>query len=331
MQNLVFSCDWGTSAFRLKLVDRQTKNIVSELNSDQGTAFLHNLWKQQKSIGQKEFYLEKLKTSISLLSANAGQNPDHIPIVISGMASSSIGLQALPYARLPFSLDGNNARVEKITDTYILNNEIWLISGVCSENDVMRGEETQMVGIATLLRFAEDEESICILPGTHSKHILLKKSGIYDFKTFLTGELFDLIRKHSVISQSVSSPEPDAAYDTEELSAFKTGIRKSGESTLLNTLFSVRTNQLLNDISKVHNFYFLSGLLIGTELRTLNAFKKIKITLCSGSNVNHLYQIALQELDLYKNTYNVPSETMENAAMLGQIKILEKQRLISFQ
>lgn len=328
MQNLVFSCDWGTSAFRLKLVDHHSKNILGELNSDQGTAFLFNEWKLHKSTSQKEFYLEKLKTSIARLSAKTGQNSDHVPVVISGMASSSIGLKELTYATLPFSLDGKNAIVEKITEPSQLRNEIWLISGVRSEHDVMRGEETQIIGISTLLHFSQDEVSVCILPGTHSKHIILTKSGIVDFKTFMTGELFDLLRKHSVISQSVSIPERDIEYNSDTLTAFKNGIRKSSESNLLHILFSVRTNQLLNDISKEHNYYFLSGLLIGTELRTLNTYKKIKITLCSGSNVNHLYQIALQELNLYKNTFDIPSETMENAAMLGQIKILENQRLI---
>jgi 2-dehydro-3-deoxygalactonokinase len=327
MQDLVFSCDWGTSVFRLKLIDQHSKSIVSELNADLGTAFLYNEWKQRVSTGQKDFYLEKLKSAIDYISTKTGKNLDGVPVIISGMASSSIGLKELPYAGLPFSLDGKNAWVEQVSEKKILNNEIWLISGVRSENDVMRGEETQMIGIASLLPYAEDEVTVCILPGTHSKHIILKKSGITDFKTFLTGELFDLIGKHSVISQSVSLPKHDAEMGAEDLSAFKNGISKSGESNLLNTLFSVRTNQLLNYISKEHNYYFLSGLLIGTELRTLFAYKRIRITLCSGSNLSHLYQIALQELDLYKNTFNIPSETMERAAMLGQLKISETQIL----
>src|SRR3546814_14199624 len=84
------------------------------------------------------------------------------------MASSSLGIEELPYATLPFSLSGNGAVTRKFEASADFPHEILLISGLRSEQDVMRGEETQLLGLAAQGMLPADN-AICLFPGTHSK------------------------------------------------------------------------------------------------------------------------------------------------------------------
>src|SRR5205085_11075608 len=120
-----------------------------------------------------------------------------------GMASSSIGMKELPYADLPFLLDGHSAYSEWINGGPVIANPILLISGVQHAGDVMRGEETQLTGVSSMTD-APDGDMLYIFPGTHSKHITVINNRITYFSTFMTGEVFDLLVKHSILSQAVT-------------------------------------------------------------------------------------------------------------------------------
>lgn len=125
-----------------------------------------------------------------------------IPILLSGMASSSIGIRELPYAQLPASLNGENLIIENISSNLELQNEVFLISGLEKPGDVMRGEETQAIGWK-YSSFDASSNCVLIVPGTHSKHITICDDRIVDFKTFMTGEIFELLTSHSILSDSV--------------------------------------------------------------------------------------------------------------------------------
>jgi 2-dehydro-3-deoxygalactonokinase len=203
--------------------------------------------------------------------------------------------------------------------------EIILISGVQSAHDVMRGEETQLIGIWSLLmdRGSQPKEAIIIFPGTHSKHVYIKDGQLIQFKTFMTGEMYQVIGNHSILKDSVKmhdEPEPSAA----DTAAFKTGIKDSGKSSILNGLFTVRTNQLFNRLNKTRNAFYLSGLLIGSELNDLVKKQDCPVFLCSGKNLYGLYKIALEELDLSERTTFISTDLVEKAAMTGQ-KIIYDQ------
>ena len=178
MEKQFISVDWGTSNFRLRLVEYPSLEIIEELKSPQGIKKTYLQWTDSGQ-DKESFYLEFLQQQILKLTSVI--LPD-CQVVISGMSSSSIGLRELPYATLPFQLDAKDLTVETIIHEHFPYT-IKLISGVKNQADVIRGEEIQLIGLAGNI----DHEivSVYILPGTHSKHMYCKEGLVVDFKNLL--------------------------------------------------------------------------------------------------------------------------------------------------
>ena len=243
------------------------------------------------------------------------------------MASSSIGIADLPYAPLPFMLDGSQAKTIELPATTEFPYTMVLISGVHGDNEVMRGEETQLVGIWSLLANTGNRpvEAIVILPGTHSKHIYVKNEQLVQFSTFMTGELYQLLATYSILKDSVKVNETTELSLVNEI-AFRKGVQQSGKTALLSTLFTVRTNQLFKRWTETENSFYLSGLLVGAELHSLRDSSSCPLVLCGGKSLHKLYAIALEELGLMRRSFVVPAELVEQAAMAGQ-RIIFNQHL----
>ncbi|WP_026309589.1 2-dehydro-3-deoxygalactonokinase [Niabella aurantiaca] len=322
-EDCLLSCDWGTSSFRLRLVDIRNGKIAGIISTRHGVSFINEKHKQCTASDRYAAYLTYLQRSIDRLSVKIRNNCTGVPVVISGMASSSIGLKELPYAHLPFSLSGSG-----ITSTWIksgkkIRHDILLISGVKIGNDVMRGEETQLIGLTDLVPYSH-RKRIFILPGTHSKHVIVYKNSLRHFSTFLTGEVFAILRRYSVLRFSVEEPQSEITNAQRQL--FLRGVLKSRHTDVLQNLFQVRQYDLTREFSKADNYYFLSGLLIGAELKTL-AGAKHGIVLCCEGLMHDLYRSALECLDLMQHTYLVPSHVMTSAVVQGHIKIFKKSRI----
>ena len=151
------------------------------------------------------------------------------------------------------------------------------------------------------------DEAILIFPGTHSKHIYLKKGQVTDFRTFMTGEIFSLMVNHSILKDSVA-PTDRQPYEASERAAFRSGVLAARSHPILNSLFSVRTNQLFNTLPKRENALYLSGLLIGSELATLLDQPPWKLILCCEDSLYDLYDLALQTLHLSERTTPVSAD-----------------------
>jgi 2-dehydro-3-deoxygalactonokinase len=240
------SCDWGTSNFRLRLVENET-GAGREVRSDEGAS------KLAEGGGDRA---ERFRTTLARALKEL-QAPAHLPILISGMASSSIGWKELPYARLPFALDGRHAVWERLDD------RVYLFSGLRSDTEMLRGEETQALGLVTALGADLPDRAAFILPGTHSKHLQVEGGQITSVRTFMTGELFDLLARRSVLRHST---DPEAPF---ERAAFLKGVTEARRQPLTSALFRVRTRQVLDRCGAASNTAFLSGLLIGAELAAL--------------------------------------------------------------
>ncbi len=318
----MLGCDWGTSSFRLKLVDRGARKIIDEVVSQQGISVMYNKWSEQSATDRLSFYAGYIKENLAILSARTGLLLNRAPIVISGMASSSIGIKELPYAGLPFSTDGSDVCAQWLSGQTGMQNKILLISGVSSTQDLMRGEETQLIGIAGFFDGGAGAEITYIFPGTHSKHVIVKNKRIVHIETYMTGEVFALLIEHSILGKSVSFPQR-SALENDESSAFGAGVEKAFGAPLLNSLFSVRVNQLRDYLSKELNYFYLSGLLIGTELKSMQDGNRNKIVICGANKLHDFYQIALQYAGLADRVIVVPAERRDNAAVEGQIKIVE--------
>ena len=262
------------------------------------------------------FYLNIVQRHIKKIEEKINHSLNGVKVIISGMASSSIGFIDIPYSSVPLSVDGSGIQTAFIAAGNDFEHDVLIISGVRTDNDVMRGEETQLIGCVDPSVLIKNE--LYIFPGTHSKHILVKNNRLLDFKTYMTGELFELLSQKSILKGAVEiNRELESMVD---LSSFIKGVKEAISSNILNVIFKVRTNQLFNLITNLENSNYLSGLLIGTELKDLNTWSVDAINLVCGSNLGVYYNAALQEIGI-SNINLFPPVWLDEAAVRGQYKI----------
>jgi len=315
--NYFLSCDWGTSTHRLSLVDTVSGEIIAGESTDQGIADTFARWKTTGS-ARESFYLDVLSQQVIAIEKKLNLNLDGVPLIISGMASSSIGIMELPYSILPFDLSGSNLTMRRLPEAADFNHKTTLISGVKSEDDVMRGEETQLIGCIDPVQTVINDE-IFIFPGTHSKHIRINNHQVTAFKTSMTGDFFELLSQKSILSTSV---EKTAAIESPgQLSSFKAGVEEGATNGLLSAAFKVRTNNLFGKYSKAENFTFLSGLLIGAELTDPAIRTAKKVHLLCGSKLEQYYRIAFECLGLSQQLKTYPAQWVDDAVARAHFKI----------
>ncbi len=325
IKNYLLCCDWGTSFFRLQLMNTDNYRCIGETHSPVGVAGVFTDWKtgwEHKGVTRRRFFRQQIGQQIDLLAAKLSLNLTNIPVVISGMASSSIGMDEIPYAALPFAVDGSQTSIRRYDHQPDFPHDILLISGVRNSSDVMRGEETQLIGLITLLDRSDDkiDDAIFIFPGTHSKHMYIQNRQLTHFETYMTGEVFAIMANQSILNDSVDIRALSEPSD-DDINAFKKGVNQSTSSLLLNSLFMVRTNQLFDKLTKKQNAFYLSGLLIGTELNHLREKENWPLVLCSGRSLAFFYKLALDALQLSNRTLTMPAELLDRAASVGQLRL----------
>jgi 2-dehydro-3-deoxygalactonokinase len=123
--------------------------------------------------------------------------------------------------------------------------------------DVMRGEETQIFGL-------DLDNALVVLPGTHSKWTSVRGGGIDWFSSFMTGEVYDVLKRHSILGRMMQDVPQDGIP-----AGFSQGLcyALSGKAGTLQSLFSTRTRGLFGELSEQESGGYLSGLLIGAEIR----------------------------------------------------------------
>lgn len=185
------------------------------------------------------------------------------PCLISGMAGSRQGWVEAPYCPCPAGF-GEVAQAL----SWIEPGRIAIVPGLSTDAgtgtdavpDVMRGEEVQVFGA---MQLGSLRDGLFILPGTHSKWVRVQGGSVTGFRTFMTGEFYALLSKHSLLARSLAA---DAPFDA---SAFLDGIaRARGGAGLLHTAFGTRTLDLFGRRDGAALASYLSGLVIGEELRS---------------------------------------------------------------
>ncbi len=321
MQNFL-SCDWGTTSFRLRLIDAGGLNVIAEEISDRGIAVTHEEWLQTGRDDEQRipFYLSVIDSHIRPMELSLAKALSGLPIIVSGMASSSIGLMNVPYSQLPVDVNGEDITSVRIYASAGFDHDMLIISGLQSDDDVVRGEETQLIGCID--RMAGDiNNGLFIFPGTHSKHIRVEQNQITGIKTYMTGELFGLFANHSILKNTIAKNHD---LESEEgLSAFKAGVNEARQADLLHSAFKVRTNQLLNKLSPAQNYHYLSGLLIGTELMQIKPGECQTINLFCGQSLEPQYRLAAEALDLTSILRIFPPDWLDEATVRGHYKIAQ--------
>lgn len=323
MSRYIYCCDWGTSSLRVRLVSIDPFEIVDTEKGNAGIGHLFSLWinhlKNNPNADQVGFYLSKLAPYVDRLNKRNPEIPKIEKVIISGMASSNIGVLELQYAELPFSLNGTNAEYTVIQPIADFNYTTVLLSGVKDGTEVMRGEETQLVGLAKLLEVNANQELLMLLPGTHSKHLYISQGQLTKIETYITGELFGILSNNGLLKEAVETH--DHQERLHDWPAFQQGIEHTADNNLLNSLFKVRTNLLFNQLTKLQNSDYLSGVLIGTEIRALPQKENFRIVLCAEANLYEYYKKAILFLGLGESIQYCEPEIMEQAVVMGQISI----------
>lgn len=240
----LIAVDWGSTHFRAKLV----LGGAVEAKRSAADGIRHLAGRSCESI------LE------SHCAAWKNTHPD-ARVLISGMVGAREGWREVPYVMAPCDLDALATGVVSVPSAVF--GEVWLVPGVryddpaTGQTDVMRGEETQVLGrLANLPRSG----AILSLPGTHSKWVLCREGRIEAFRTWMTGEAFERLTSDSLISGDGSPAEPDSP-------AFRAGIEAaSSPGGWLHQLFQARTRMLTGRLAASEMRSFVSGLLVGHEL-----------------------------------------------------------------
>ena len=211
--------------------------------------------------------------------------------LIAGMAGSRQGWQEAPYCACPAGFADIASQLH-----WIEPGRIALVPGLSCDDkgvpDVMRGEETQVFGALELLGL---DHARMVLPGTHCKWVQVKDRRIAGFRTFMTGELYALLRQHSILARTL--PDSDGELDAD---AFRRGLAHARDSaSLLHAAFSVRTLALFERLPSASMPSYLSGLVIGDELRAQGLADATETVVAIGAPaLTARYQLALDSLGI---------------------------------
>ena len=236
--------DWGTSNFRALLLDG-AGNILDRRGGPHGIL----------TVADGKFG--------RVLTARIGEwlADGRLPILMSGMIGSRQGWVEAPYAATPAGLADLASALAPVAFEAA---EVRIVPGLRTEHDtrsdVIRGEETQIFGALAVLG---TDHGRFLLPGTHSKWVVVEGGRVASFATYMTGEIFAAARDHTILGRLMHDSRPsDAAF----AKGVALGAWPGAPGALLSRLFAVRTAGLFSDLQPEELSDYLSGLLIGAEM-----------------------------------------------------------------
>ena len=266
----LIACDWGTTNFRMFLFSTDGKVIESHASN----------------IGLKNLGVLTFEQALSSVMKRDFDRPD-LPILLSGMVGSRQGWTEAPYVSAPASLADIAAQLITAPSDKL---KVKIVPGLSAENpdthihNVMRGEETQIFGLMA----KDSKDGVFILPGTHSKWAKVENGVIDGFNSYMTGEMFSVLKSHSILGDLM-------ADDIDDEAAFTLGVdRAMADKSFLSLIFSVRTEALFGNIKPESLSSYLSGLLIGSEVRVEILRHGIRpVGIVGDGTLSNLYKRAL--------------------------------------
>jgi 2-dehydro-3-deoxygalactonokinase len=215
-----------------------------------------------------------------------------LPALCSGMVGSAQGWRQAAYCPCPSGVDDLARAMVRVTLSD--NRFLYIVPGLLLNGavpDVIRGEETQIFGaMMSVPELAED--ALFILPGSHSKWAVAQRGKIVDFKTYMTGELFAVLCEYTILGR----PAREAGSGKSACQAFERGvcaIRDGGTRGLSALLFSARSLVLTQQLDACDSLEYLSGLLIGEEIRCALPAGTPHLTLIGARALCERYERAL--------------------------------------
>jgi 2-dehydro-3-deoxygalactonokinase len=249
MRSRLLAVDWGSSALRGALLDADGR-VVDQRAAARGML----------TIDGPAGFAEAFESSFGDWMDAPGTR-----CLMAGMVGSKQGWQEAPYCACPAGLDDLAAALVRVPHAARGRaRDIRLVPGLTCEHDgapdVMRGEEVKVIGALETLGVTD---AVLVLPGTHSKWASVEGGRIRSFSTVMSGEFYALLSRHSILAKSL--PAEDAPFDA---GAFDRGVASAlAGASLMQTAFSVRTLALFERLPQAARASYLSGLVIGEELR----------------------------------------------------------------
>ena len=284
----LISVDWGTSSFRAYLADASGAELDA-IPEGKGALTLQ--------AGEHEAYIA------GRLEAWRARYPG-LPVVASGMVGARQGWLEAPYVACPAGA------AEIAAATVLAPGGVRILPGMsCLDArgapDVMRGEETQILGAGG--------DGVFVLPGTHSKWARVERGRIVTFSTYMTGEVFAVLKTHSVLGRMMTEPREGEGFSL-GLDAAR-ALEHPGD--LLHAAFMARTFGLFGAVASDQLSEYLSGLLIGAEILA-GARGATAATVIGAPELAARYVTAGSRLGV------TLSPAARNCATLGQIAVLKR-------
>ena len=245
MASALIAIDWGTSAARAYRIDGDGR--IDDTRS--------------VPLGVKHVREGRFEPALAKLLGD--WHAEFLPRLACGMIGSRQGWVEAPYVECPASLTALADRIVRAPQDALM-----IVPGVATRDshrvpDVMRGEETQLLGAV-----GSGERVLAVLPGTHSKWARVEHGRVVDFTTFMTGELFSVLLEHSMLGRLAGHEPGKFARD-----AFSHGVARGlDEGELAHDIFGARTLSLMGELRSDEVADWLSGLLIGREIRGARAW-----------------------------------------------------------
>lgn len=262
--------DWGTSSLRAFLIGAGGE-VLDRISKPQGILHVEN----------RDF--EAAFTGLVAVWIANG----NLPVIASGMITSRNGWIETPYVNVPAgAAELASALVSFGTKS---GGTVNFITGMTTEHsgapDVMRGEETQIIGACAVGM----DDGVFVLPGTHSKWITVKEGRIEDYSTYMTGEVFGALSKHTILGALMTKgPFNEEGFGMGVTAGLASGAR------LLHNLFNVRTLPLFEKIPPEAVEDYLSGMLIGAEVGSVDSADGTgPVTIVGRDDLADRYEIAL--------------------------------------
>ncbi|MET0532983.1 MAG: 2-dehydro-3-deoxygalactonokinase [Steroidobacter sp.] len=301
--------DWGTTHLRLHLC--RGKTVLDKADGP--------------GIGGLSASPEK-----TLFDAIAPWTSKHgaLPIWLAGMVGSRNGWREVPYATCP-------ADIERLRDALLRfrahDHDVAIAAGVSCTNrlgapDVMRGEETQILGAIAAQPSLGRGRHILALPGTHTKWTSIEDGRLHSFQTSLSGELYALLAERSTLLKAGSA----VGNENDEREGFAAGLRRSKELAnvpLTHLLFEVRSRQLIQSMSPTAASAFLSGLIIGQDvLGALPLFDRatsVAVPIIGAPRLAALYSAALASHGVNSFALDATALTVAGLTALAQSNLAQ--------
>jgi 2-dehydro-3-deoxygalactonokinase len=274
-ETALIAVDWGTTSLRAWRLDARGQILD----------------RRRDKLGILQVKDGKFADALDSVAGDWLRASPAAPVLMAGMIGSRQGWVEAAYAPCPADLKTVAQHLARVPG----QPRVRIVPGLSlragkAAPDVMRGEETQIFGL--------DQDGVVILPGTHSKWTLVRGNTVEWFATFFTGELYDVLKRHSILGRLM---EEDTAAPLVP-DGFDFGLREGlsgAASGLLNALFTVRTRGLFGEIGTKQSPGYLSGLLIGNEIKDALAALEVRgaastsATLVGAENLTALYAHAL--------------------------------------